>query len=493
MPDIATILIVLLVLLLFLAALVLLRGVFYGKVPPPAEAVELAQVNTQAAADRLSAAIRQDTVSTMDRSRPVPRSFDELREWIERTYPRLHATLQRERINEHSLLYCWPGSAAQAELEPVMLCGHLDVVPVDPSTEREWTYPPFSGRVADGYVWGRGALDMKSNVIAVLESVEALLEAGYEPDRTLYLAFGHDEEIGGFQGARRIADWLVERGVRLSVVLDEGPGILQEALPGLEVPAAVVGVAEKGYAAIELRVEGRPGHSSTPPRHTAIGVLSRAIARLENHPRPARLNLARMTLEALGPFLPLNTRLALANGWLLGGRLRGALEERPLTNALLRSTMAVTVIEGGIKDNVLPALARAAVSARLLPGDRPGDIVEHIRKVIDDEAVQVRLVEDAFWDAAPVSPVEGPAYTSLADTVRQIFPDVAVAPALLPAVTDSRHYSRVCSHVYRFSPYLLDPALQRTVHGIDERIPVDALERMIQFYTQIIQVWTGGK
>ena len=482
-----SVLVVLFVLLLFIAAVLIFRATIYGRAPDVVDPVEVPPVEGPVVAEHLSEAIRQQTVSGADPRMAAPEAFEALHTTLERLYPRLHATLRRERVNNSSLLYTWPG---RGDEPPVLLCAHLDVVPADPATKDDWTHPPFSGAVADGCVWGRGALDMKSTAIAILEAVEGLIKAGYEPERSVYLALGHDEEIGGWRGAHCIAELLVERGEKLALVLDEGAAVMDGMLPGLGLPVALVGVSEKGHASVELRVEGRSGHSSVPPRHTAIGVLARAITRLEASPMQSRLSMAGLLFNDLGAFLPFGLRLALANMWLFKKSILKRLAASPQTNALVRTTMAATVIQGGVKDNILPAQARAVINCRLLPGDTCQSVLEHIRRTVNDEAVQIHLPEEAAWDAAPISPIDSPEYAGLARTIRQVFPEAVVAPYLVSGATDSRHYVPLTSSIYRFSPFVLNADLLKTIHGIDERIPVEGLARMVQFYQVLLRSWT---
>jgi carboxypeptidase PM20D1 len=249
--------------------------------------------------------VRLQTISHAEKEHTDYRPFTRLHAALEKMYPRLHATLQREVVNQYSLLYTWPGR--EPGLDAVLLYGHLDVVPADPATLTEWTHPPFSGIIADGSMWGRGVLDMKGTVITLCEAVEGLIKVGYQPERTLYLAFGHDEEIGGLDGARAIAGLLETRGVRLAALCDEGGSIMQDVIPGVQLPVALIGIAEKGYVTLELKVEGRPGHSSMPSSHTAIGVLSRAIARIEANPMPARLSMIKLMFDEIGVFMPFST------------------------------------------------------------------------------------------------------------------------------------------------------------------------------------------
>lgn len=489
LSTLLTLLVILVVLLLFLVALMIFRATMFGRVPEQAEPLaweEAAAVEGPVLAEHLAAVLRLQTVSEEDRAQVNVKAFERLHKILERTYPRLHATLRREWINDYSLLYTWPGRSP--DLEGVVLLAHQDVVPANPL---EWAHPPFDGMIADDFVWGRGALDMKSTLVALLEAVESLIKTGYQPERTVYLAFGHDEEVGGTQGGRAIVEALQQRGARLWAALDEGGMITEGILPGMALPAALVGITEKGHASVELKVEAQPGHSSTPPPHTAIGVLARAVARVENNPMPARMSMARLMFAELGAFLPFSLRLALANTWLLGGTVRRRLAADSSTNAMIRTTMAVTRVEGGTRENVLPSSARALVNCRLLPGDSTTQAAEYIRKVVADDAVEVSLNADYSWEAAPVSQVDAPAYQSLTAVIRQIFPEAVVSPYLVVGATDSRYYAPICPNIYRFSPYTLDRALLKTLHGYDERLQVEALVRMVQFYHQLIKTWTN--
>lgn len=488
LSTVISVLIVLVVLLLFTAALLIFRATMYGRVPEVVEPVEPVGVEGPVVAEHLGLALRLQTVSMEDREAVDFNTFAAFHRLLERLYPRLHATLLRETVNEYSLLYTWPGRAA--ELPPVVLLGHQDVVPADPDTLAQWVYPPFDGTVANGCVWGRGALDDKGTVIAIMEAVEGLIRAGYQPERTIYLAFGHDEELGGLNGARCIVEELERRGVHLAAAIDEGGAIMQGLLPGLNVPAALVGVAEKGHMVVELCVEGQPGHSAMPPQHTVIGVLARAITRLEQSPMPERNTLTGPMFKSLGAFLPFMQRLALANLWLFGGLVRKQLAASPTTNAMIRTTQAVTMMQGGVKDNVLPAQARALVNCRILPGDTREMVVEHIRKAVNDEAIQISVAEDTAWEPSPVSSTDSLIYQNLVRTIREVYPDAVVAPYLVMMATDSRHYVKICPNVYRFSPYTVNQELLNSIHGINERIAVDDLVRMVQFYSQIIRSWT---
>jgi carboxypeptidase PM20D1 len=332
------------------------------------------QIEANAAATRLAQALPFRTISYQDRSQFSRDAFLGLHQYLAKTFPETHRTLQRELINDYSLLYTWVGT--EPTLPPVVLLGHLDVVPVEPGTEKEWTYPPFAGTVADGYIWGRGAMDDKVAVFGPLEAVEHLLRQRFIPRRTVLLAFGHDEEIGGHAGARSIVTRLAKTGMRPALILDEGMAILEGIVPGIDRPIASIGLAEKGYLSVELTAEGSGGHASMPPAHTSAGILASAIHALESHPMPAHTDGPVGALfQFLGPEMSTGQRVALANLWLFDPILKFLLDRSAPTRALIRTTFAATMLEGSSKENVLPARARAVVNVRVHPSDRIDDVI----------------------------------------------------------------------------------------------------------------------
>lgn len=472
---------------LLLAVILLARTYAYTRRLAPAPPPEKPAVDARRAAEHLAAAIRCQTISYSHDQPPARAALTGLHDALVKMYPRLHAALERQIINEFSLLYTWQGS--QPSLPPVVLAAHLDVVPVEEASLGEWQHPPFSGEIADGFVWGRGALDIKNQVIAPMEAIEALIASGYRPQRTVYLAFGHDEEVGGLDGARQITAWMAKQGIRPLVVLDEGGSALQGVLPGVEAPVALVGVAEKGYLTLKLTVEGTPGHSSMPPAQTAIGILGRGLARLEAAPLPARLEMLNRMFQALGDAAPFMMRLVFANQWLFGGWLRGKLSANPQTNATIRTTTAITMISGGVKDNLLPSQASAGVNFRLLPGNSVADVCRHVQEVIGDERVRIETPDGAAWEASPLSPSDTPVYRRLESVIRQAFDAAPVAPYLVLGATDARYYTALCENVYRFTPMLARPDDLARVHGNNERIAISELERMVQFYLQLVRAW----
>ncbi len=439
--------------------------------------------DTAAAAQRLADAIRVPTISREEG--PAPDSvFAALHRLLATSFPRVHAVLQREVVGG-SLLFTWPGTDAAAPA--ILLTGHLDVVPVDSGSESRWTHPPFAGVVADGFVWGRGAFDDKGSVLAILEAVEALLAEGFAPAHTVHLAFGHDEEILGQRGAARLAALMASRGARIEWVLDEGGTISHGLVPGVEAPVAVVGIAEKGYVSLELVATDPGGHASTPPAHTAIGRLARAVSRLEHNPFPARLaGATRALLEHAAPEMSLPIRLAVANLWLLERPVLARFTRDPRSAAAVRTTTAVTMVSGGTKTNVLPVEARAVINFRTLPGDSAPAVVERVRRVVDDSAVRIRLLPGAS-EASPLSSPESAGYRAVATAIRQVYPGTVVAPFLVIGATDARHYAGLTPTVLRFAPGLESAASPPRAHGTDERMGVGEHARAVVFYAQLIR------
>lgn len=471
-------------LLVLLIGVVVVRTALYDAPEVRVDAASPIAVRA-GAAERLAGAIRFPTISHADSAAFDSRAFEALHAYLAASFPRVHSELRRETVATHSLLYTWPGS--NPSLKPILLMGHLDVVPIEPGTEAGWEQPPFSGQVADGFIWGRGAIDNKFTVLGTLEAIEMLLAEGFRPARTIHLAYGHDEEVGGTRGARSIAAVLQQRGIQLEMVLDEGGVIGNGLLPGVESPTALVGIAEKGFATVELSVESPGGHSSVPPSETSIGILAAAVAKLEDNPMPARLERpTRELFGRIGPRFPLAQRAAFANLWLTGPLVLRKLAATPTTNAMVRTTTAVTMFEAGTKENVLASHARAVVNFRVLQGDSSADVIDHVRDVVDDPRVRTRLAGAFLAEPSAVSSSASERFATLERSIRSVAPQVVVAPYLVVVVTDARFYQELTDNVFRFMPVTLGAPDVARMHGTNERVAVADYERAIRVYRQII-------
>jgi carboxypeptidase PM20D1 len=444
-------------------------------------------VDAQAAAARLGAAVRFKTIASADDPAANGAAFTGLQDHLRASFPKAHGVLQREVVGLHALVYTWPGSDPQAK--GIALMAHQDVVPVAPGTEGDWQQPPFGGALQGGFVWGRGSWDDKGNLMSIMEAVELLAAGGFRPNRTIYLVFGADEELGGTRGAQRIAQLFKERGIRLEFVLDEGLVITEGLLAGLSRPAALVGVAEKGYLSLQLTAVATPGHSSMPPptaEQSAIGMLSAALARLEDRQMPLAVRgLSKEMFETLAPEMNGVNRVFLSNLWLFGPLVQQQLKKSAGTNASLRTTTALTVFNAGNADNVLPGRATATVNFRLLPGDTSDAVVEHVAQAVANPAIRIERASGAS-EASKVAATDAPGYRLIARTLRQLHPDVIVAPGLMIGATDSRHFDGVADSVYKFSPVRAQPDDLKRFHGTNERISTANYVEMIQFYHQLL-------
>jgi len=481
-------------LLLLIAATLLLAAILLFNVfSHRSRQIEVAAVPRatvdQGAAMRLSEAIRFQTISNFLNPEQGAEALQGLRAHIEKSFPAFHAAAKRELIGGHSLLYTWQGTDPKAA--PIALLAHQDVVPVAPGTEKDWQQPPFEGVIADGYIWGRGSWDNKGNLYAMLEAAEQMAEQGFAPKRTIYFAFGHDEEVAGTRGARAIAAALAARGIKLDFLLDEGLLITDGILKGLDKPAALIGVAEKGYATLVLTAQATPGHSSMPPRQTAIGMMSAALARLEDHRLPMQIRgTVSEMFDTVAPEMSGFSRVVLSNLWLFKPLLLREFEKTGPTEATVRTTTALTIFNAGDKDNVLPGNAEATVNFRLLPGDTQASVIDHVRATVGNERIAVEPFP-GNTDPPPVTGTAGPSFKMLNRTIREIFPDVIVAPGLMVAATDSRHFTGVTDTILRFSPVRATSDDLKRFHGTNERISVEGYADMIRFYRRLIENSAG--
>ena len=441
------------------------------------------------AAQRLSGALQIVTVSQHDGEDDLPEAWLSLHEYLEQAFPRAHEALEWETVSEHSLLYRWSGTDGQ--LAPILLATHMDVVPADDGPVEAMRNGPFSGAVDGGYVWGRGAIDAKGSLLGILEAVEALVEVGFEPRRTILLAFSHDGETAEHGGALRIASLLQERGIRPSWVLGEGLYLMTGLVPGIRDPVGMVGVAEKAGMDVRLLARADRGSPSLPPLRTAAGVLSNALARLEEDSFPAEIRGPTLELlQTLGPHMDPGTRMLVANLWLLQGPLSNALTESPILNASLRTTLAPTSFTAGSDGEQLPSEASAEVHVQIAPWETPESVVEQIRSALSDLDVEVDVISDPV--VAPSSGLDqasdSEGFQTIREAIHRSFPDVvAVVPAVTPRRTDSSSYATLSQGIYGFAPFPVNEETLPTIHGTGERVRVSAYLDVIRFYAELIR------
>lgn len=441
--------------------------------------------NAPALAEKLSRMIRCQTVSYNETERFDEEAFRGFVGELEKLYPACHREMKKEAFNDFALLYTWEGS--NPALPPAAIIAHYDVVPAEDA--EGWTHPPFDGVVADGLVWGRGAVDIKNQICTAMEACERMIAQGIRPERTLCLAWGGDEEVSGPRGARVIAEELAKRGLRFAFLMDEGGMVSPDQIAMTDKPVALIGVEEKGLVNLTLSCRGQSGHSSMPPAHTAIGVLSNAIRRLESRPFPARLTLGTLGFfRALAPHTKGAMKIILKNPRLFGGLLKKVLSSANATNAMIRTSQSVTMIRGGNRENVLPDRAECNINLRILPGETVESVKKRVEKVVADPAVRIELNRGVSPnDPVLIRSLDTPFFEAVCETVKEVYPGAVPAPYLMMGGTDSKNYEGISDNIFRFTPMILTKSELDGMHGIDERISVENLERMTAFYSALIK------
>lgn len=444
-------------------------------------------VDIATAARHLGEAIRFRTVSHQDAADNDPKAWADLRTWLETTYPRFHAVATREIVGGGALIYTWKG--ADPNLAPIILMAHQDVVPVAEETLNKWKAAPFSGEVKDGAVWGRGAMDDKGSLVSLMEAAEMLAAKGFTPRRTIYIVSGHDEEVSG-SGAREAAAALKSRGVHASFALDEGMAIVKDN-PVTGTPAAIIGIAEKGYATIRITARSAGGHSSAPPRDTAAVTVARAVVAINDHSFPVRYGgpMAQM-LQGLAPGMSFPMRLLVANDWLFGPLLAKKIAATDQGAATLHTTTAPTMLSGSPKENALPAVATARINYRIAPGDTTDAVMARARKSVGTLPVELTFERGTFVDPSPVSSTTSDGYKLIAALATDIS-HAPVAPGLVTGATDSRLMRDVADDTYRFQPVTFALHDIEMIHGANEHITLDNLSAMVSFYSRLMEKAAG--
>ena len=471
------------ILLAALAALilvVLLRTAAFKPKARPADTPEALDYDAPAAVDALGRLVRCKTVSYYDKTQEDDREFEKLIALLPELYPQVTKTCQLTRLPDRGLLYRWqgrePGPAA-------VLMAHYDVVPVD---EANWEKPAFEALIEDGVMWGRGTLDTKVTFNGILSAAENLIGQGFQPRQDIYFAFSGGEEVNG-PGAVNIVNYFRDNKIELSMVVDEGGGVVQDVFPGVKEPCALIGIAEKGLMNLEFSISGGGGHASAPAPHTPVGRLSLACTKLEA--RPFKAHFSKPVLEmfdTLGRHSTFVYRMIFANLWLFGGILdRICKKSGGELNALLRTTVAFTQMSGSQAPNVIPPQASMVANLRLNPEDSVAGAIDYIRGVISDP--EISLTDLVSMEPSPVSRTDCEGWQKVCAAVSHTWPGSLVAPYLMVQCSDSRHYGSISDKVYRFSAMALTSEERRTIHGNNERITLEAIGKAVEFFMRLMK------
>lgn len=428
----------------------------------------------------LQQALRYRTISYANKEQIDSTQFLGFRKFLETTYPLFHKNLKREIFEGYTLLYKWEGK--NSNLKPAILMAHQDVVPIEEATKTMWTADPFAGIIKDNFIWGRGTTDDKLNLISVMEACEKLLLQNFQPERTIFFSFGHDEELGG-KGAKAVAKYLKDQNISAELIIDEGGIVTREKIPGLNKSVALLGTAEKGYLSVELSVEKNGGHSSMPDEETSVDILAKALVHLRAKPFVADFSEPMQGfVDYVGPEMPYPEKLIFANQWLFKKVIIGIYEKSPQGNAMVRTTMVPTIIHSGIKDNVVPTVAKATVNLRLLPGTTTAQAIEQVKEKINDDRVKLEA-NALIADPTSVSPLSGFGYQKIDEAVKQSGISQITTPFLMIGATDSRHFGAISKDIIKFSP-MIDPI---GFHGIDERVSLESYRYSLWFYEQLLE------
>jgi len=462
-----------------LIAIILIRTSVFKPPAKVAGEIEEAPCCAEDIANRLAQMIRCKTVSSKFDDLVDKSEFDRFLDLLSELYPKVHKICDVERVGPSGVLFTLRGRSSD---NPTVLMAHYDVVPAD---EGAWFFPPFEGVIANGLLWGRGTLDTKCTLCGIMEAAERLIVEGFVPKNDLFFAFSGDEEISG-GSASAIITLLKKRGISPAMVLDEGGAVVEGVFPGVSQECALIGTAEKGVLDVELIIETSGGHASYPPPHTPVGLLSKAVTRIEKRPFRTRLTppVAAM-FTTLGRYSTFIYRLVFANLWCfrpLVSLMCGASGE---LNAMMRTTCAFTMMQGSNAPNVLPPLAKMVANLRIIGGESPDTAVEYLRSVVANDSIVFNKINstDPSKDSLP----EGDGWDAIRGAVEQTWPGAIVSPYLMYAASDSRHYCEICEHVFRFSPMKLSTEERATIHGHNERIPLDTLKKIAQFYTRLMR------
>ena len=462
------------------AAVIAVRTARFTPKPQPAVSEETFGFDKAAAVDALAQLVRCKTVSYNDKALEDDGEFEKLIGLLPGLYPKVFEVCSFDRLPDRALLLRWPGKNSG---DPTVLMAHYDVVPVN---EENWEKPPFAAILEDGILWGRGTLDTKVTFNGVFSGANYLIAEGFMPENDIYFAFSGGEEVNG-KGAPNIVQYFIDHNIRPALVVDEGGAVVENVFPGVSKPCGVIGIAEKGMMNVQYRTVSGGGHASAPKPHTPVGVLAAACKKVEDHPFKAHIEgPAAQMFDTLGRYSTPLYRIIFANLWcfgwvidLLGKRNGGEI------NALVRTTSAFTQMEGSSARNVIPPEAKMVANMRLNPADSVASALEYLKKTVNDPNVEITVLES--FEPSPVSKTDCPAWDKVAYAVANTWKGCVVTPYLMVQCSDSRHYGKLSNHVYRFSAMDMTAEERASIHGNNERIRVESIEKAVEFYIRLMK------
>lgn len=464
---------------LFLAVILLRTAMFRPK-SQGSVSQEPVEFDRERAVETLAALIRCKTVSYNDPALEDDDEFEKLISSLPILYPRVFDVCSVRQLPDRGLLLRWPG---KNDASPSVMMAHYDVVPV---VEENWEKPPFAAIIEDGVLWGRGALDTKVTFNGILSGANYLIEKGFRPENDIYFAFSGGEEVNG-KGAVNIVNYFKKHGIQPALVVDEGGAVVKDVFPGVQEACGLIGIAEKGMMNVQYRTTSSGGHASAPKPHTPVGVLSKACAAVENHPFPMHITRpAAEMFNTLGRHSTFLYRMIFANLWCFGwaidllGKTTGG-----EMNALLRTTVAFTQMEGSSARNVIPPEAKMVSNIRLNPADSVQSALAYLRKTVGDDRVEITALES--FEPSPISETNCPAWEKVASAVAETWRGCIVSPYLMVQCSDSRHYGQISNHVYRFSAMDLTAEERATIHGNNERIRLETVGKAVEFYIRLMR------
>lgn len=470
--------IVLAVLAVGFLAVIFIRTLRFRPAKKEAMTAEALHVDRDRAVEALAALVRCKTVSHQDSALEDDAEFQKLIALLPKLYPNVAQRCSFSRLPDRAILFHWQGREAS---EPAVLMAHYDVVPAE---EENWQKPPFAAILEDGVLWGRGTLDTKVTLNGALLAADQLIADGFVPAHDVYFAFSGGEEVNG-AGASRVVEYFKEKGLVPGIVVDEGGAVVENVFPGVKAPCGMVGIAEKGMLNLEYRIKSAGGHASAPAPHTPVGELSAACCRLEKKPFKGHLTkpVAQM-FDTLGRHSTFTYRMIFANlwcfKWLLDLICRKSGGE---LNALMRTTVAFTQMQGSRAANVIPPSASMVSNMRLNPADSVEGAIAYVKKTVKNDRIALTLLDS--MEPSRISRTDCAAWQKVVSAVEGTWRGAIVSPYLMVQCSDSRSWGELSDRVYRFSAMDLTAEERATIHGNDERIRVETVCRAVEFYIRL--------